>query len=202
MYQQGVFYSQPVHFGHWAKMYWLGFFLLPAGAFWPFWAKVYWLGIFQSQPVHFGHFGRKCTWWDFFCRYILVILAENVPAGNFSISAGTFWPFWAKMYRLGIFLLPAGAFWPFWTKRYQLGFFYSQPVCSGHFWRQCTGLGFFILSRYILVIWGWYILVIMAENVPAGGFFFSAGTFWPFWAKMCRLAASVLRAEGRTQWQR
>ena len=60
-----------------------------------------------------------------------------------------------------------------------LGVFHSQPVHFGHFGQKCTSLGFFILSRYILVIGG--------ENVPAGGFSFFGGTFWPFLAKMYKL---------------
>ena len=52
------------------------------------------------------------------------------------------------------------------------------------FLAKCTGWGFFILSRYILAILG--------ENVPTGGFSFSAGTFWPFWAKMYQLGFFIL----------
>ena len=90
----------------------------------------------------------------------------------------------------------AGMFWPFWAKMYQLGVIYSQPVHFGHSERKCTGLGFFILSWYILAILGEnvpserffilspYIFDIWGENVPAGGFLFSAGTFRPFRAKM------------------
>ena len=93
------------------------------------------------KPVHFGHFGPKCTSWGFFIlsRYILAIVVKKVPARGFSFSAGTFWPFWAKMYQLRVFS--------------------SQPVHFGHFGRQCTGWGFFVLSRHILAILG--------QNVPA-----------------------------------
>ena len=44
---------------------------------------------------------RKCTSWGFFIhsRYILAILGDIVQAGNSLFSAGTFLPFWAKMYR-------------------------------------------------------------------------------------------------------
>ena len=178
MYRLGPFHSQLVHFGHfWPKCTHRGF-SFSAGTFWSFWAKMYKLAVLHSQLVHLGHlwrkcigprffilnllhfshFGRKCTAWGFFIlnRYIWAILGENVPPGGFLFSVGTFWPFWAKMYRLGVF--------------------YSPVVHFGHFGRKCIDWGLFILSGYMLAILG--------GNIPAGGFSFSAGTFWPFWPKM------------------
>ena len=233
MYGQGVFYSQPAHFGHfgrkctswgflilswyilailgqnvpiggflfsagtfspfWAKMYRLGGFSFLAGIFWPFWAKMYQLGVFYSQPVHFGHFGRKCTDWGFLILswYILAILGQSVPTGGILFSFGIFCPFWAKLTDWGCFILSRyilailgqsvptggflfsfGTFRPFWAKMYEQGAFYSQPAHFGHFGRKCTIWGFLILS--------WYILAILGQNVPTGGFLFSAGTFSPF----------------------
>ena len=130
MYELGVFYSQPAHFGHFGRTCTGWGFLFSAGTFWPFWAKMYRLGVFYSQPVHLGQFGPKCTGWGVFTlsQYILAILGKSVPAGHFLFSAGTFWPFWAKMFWLVVI--------------------YSQPVHFGHFGRKCTGWGFFILSRY------------------------------------------------------
>ena len=102
-------------------------------------------------------------------------------------------------YNIHGFLFSAGTFWPFWAKMYRLGVFSSQPVHFGHSGRKCTGWGFFYLCPYILAILGEnvppevffilspYILAVLGENVPAGGFFFSAGTFWPFRAKVYRL---------------
>ena len=77
----------------------VGGFLFSSGTFQSFWAKMYRLGVSDSQPVHFGHFGRKCTGLGFFVlsRYIFGILAENVLAEGFLVSAGALWPFWAKM---------------------------------------------------------------------------------------------------------
>ena len=79
--------------------------LFSAGTFWPLWAKMYRTGVFDSQPEHFGHFGRKGTGWWFFIviRYILAILGEKVAAGGVFLSGGTFWPFWLKIYWLGLF---------------------------------------------------------------------------------------------------
>ena len=228
IYRPGVLHSQLVHLGHFGRkrtswgVFTLFRYILPilgnnippggfsflAGTFWPFWAKMYRLWGFNSQPVFFfRHFGRKRTGWGFFTllRYILPILGKNVPPGGFSFLAGTFWPFWAKMYRLGVFhsqLVHFGHIsrkcisWGFFTlSRYILaifgknapaGGFYSQPVHFGHFGRKCTYWGFFILSRYILAISG--------KNVPPRGFFFSAGTFWPFWAKMYQLGVFLFSA--------
>ena len=114
---------------------------------------MYRLGFFYSQLVHFSHFGRMRTGWGF-CSlswYILAILGENVPAGVFEFSAGTFLailgenvpaggfffsggsfrPFWVQMYRLGAF---GSQLWP---KLYRLGVFYSQPVHFGHLAKMC-----------------------------------------------------------------
>ena len=98
-------------------------------------------GNFRSQPVNFGLFWR------------------NLRAGGLSLSAGTFWPFCVKMYRLCIF--------------------YSLPVLFCHFRQKRTRSGLFILCWFILATWG--------ENVPAGNHLMSAGTFWPFWVKMYEL---------------
>ena len=57
-----------------------------------------------------------------FGQYIVAVLNENVLAGNFSSSACIFWPFWAKMYLLGVL--------------------HPQPVHFSHFGRKCTGWGF------------------------------------------------------------
>ena len=125
MYQLGVFYSQPEHFGHFGQKctgcgvfvlsrYILatlgetvpdGVFLFSAGTFWPFWVNMYWMGIFYSHLVHFRHFGRKCTGWGFFIlsRYILAAHnGQNVPAENKKSSSGTFSPKLQKIYRLRI----------------------------------------------------------------------------------------------------
>ena len=112
---------------------------------------------FNPQLVHFGHFGRKCLGWGFciFGQYIVALLNEKVLAANFSSSACTFCTFWTKMYRLGVL--------------------YPRPVHFSHFGRKCTGWGFYILRLYILAIWG--------KNVPAGSFWFSGGTLWPFCEK-------------------
>ena len=157
----------------------------------------------------------------------MAILGENVAAGGFLFSAGTFWPFCAKMYRpqilcsqpvhfghferkctgckfcvlsryinaaAGGFLFSAGTFGPFWVKMYQLGSLCPQPVHFRHFGRKCTGWVSPILRRYILVILaenlpagGFGTFWILAENFPAGNFVISAGTFSAFWAKMYRL---------------
>ena len=105
-------------------------------------------------------FWQKFTGRGFFLlgRYIWVILDKNVPVGNFSFTASTFWPFVVKMYHLGNF--------------------FSQPVHFGRSERKRTSCRFFFLSRYISAILG--------ENVPTRGFLFSAGTFWTFWAKTYR----------------
>ena len=60
---------------------------------------MYRLGVLCSQPVHFGHFSAKMYRLGVFfilSRYILASLGENVPAGGFPFSAGTFWPFWER----------------------------------------------------------------------------------------------------------
>ena len=92
MYQLGIRYSQPVHFGHFGENVAAGNFFFSASTFWPFSAKMYRLEVFHSQQVHFGHFRRECTGWGFFIpsRYISAILGEKVPAGEFLFSAGTF----------------------------------------------------------------------------------------------------------------
>ena len=122
---------------------------------------MYRLGVVQSEPVHFGHLRRKCTGWGLFSlsRYILAILAENVPAGYLLFPARTFSVFWAKMYWLEVS--------------------YYQLVQSGHFGRKCTAWGLFNPSRYILAI--------LAENLLGGNCLFSAATFSAFGAKMYRL---------------
>ena len=89
---------------------------------------MYRLIIFYTRRVHFGHFGRKCTPWVPFIlfRYTWAIMRENMAAGGVLLSAGTVWPFGAKMYRLGVF--------------------YSQPVAQQYFF----------LIWYILAISGKY----------------------------------------------
>ena len=78
---------------------------------------------------------------------------------------------------------------------YLLGAFYSLPVHLGHSARKYGGRRCFTLSWYILAIWG--------ENVPAGGFLFSAGSsvvffshlvFWQFRANMERLGVVYSRS--------
>ena len=130
------FYSQPVHFGHFlAKMYQLGVLYSQPVHFGQFLAKMYQLGVLYSQLVHFGHFGGKFSGWGHFIlsRSILAILSESVPDWGFLFSAGTFWPFCAKLYRLGVFLFSSRTFCPFWAKMYRRGFFFSRPVHVGFF---------------------------------------------------------------------
>ena len=174
-----------------------GVCVLSTGTFWPFSSKIYRLGIFYCQPVHFGHFGRKCTGSGFFflSRYILAILGDNVPAGGFLFIVGAFGHFGRKCSASGFFimngcivhildenvsprgfLLSAATCWPFWTKICRQGVVYAQLAHFGNFRRECTGLQFFIVKRYFFGI--------LEENVPAGASSFSAGTFWPFLVKM------------------
>ena len=165
-------------------------FIFSAGTFWPFFGEKVLAGGFL--------FSAGLGFFLFSAGTFMAILEENVMAGGFLFSAGIFWPFWAKVYQLGVF--------------------YPQPVHYGHFWRKCTGSGFFILSWSILAILeenssagghfilSLYILAIFSKNIPTGGFYsllvhfsllwrkctgwgfmFSAGTFWPFSAKMYRL---------------
>ena len=223
MYQLGVFYFQPVHFSQIGRkctgrevLNLSGYILailgenvqarnisFSAGIFWPIWAKTYRLGFFSSQPVHLGHFERKCTSWAFLIpsRYILVIWGENVPPGGFSFSVATFWPFWAKMYRLrifvvlrwyvwrilgenvraGIFLFSTHTFRLSWVKMYWLRVFSSQPVHFGLFRRNCTGWGFLILN--------WYVSAMLAKIYRRGVFYYQAVHFGPFCAKMYPLGA-------------
>ena len=154
MYRLGVFYSQPVHVGH-SEQKCTG---------WGFSIVRWYILAISDENVPgggFSDFGRKCSGWGFYIlsRYILAISDENVPGGGFLFAAGTCWPFWAKLYRLGVL--------------------YSQPVHFGHFGRKCARWESFILSPYILAVLG--------ENVLAGGCLFSAGTLWPFWPKMYQL---------------
>ena len=135
----GVFlYPRPVHFSHFGRNP-----HVPSGPFgrkrtgWGFCILgryiLYGLGVLHSQTVYFGHLGQKCTCWQFLVlrRYMMPILQENMAAGGVLLSAGTFWPVWAKMYRLGIFCSQPGHFWQLGAKMYRLGIFYSK---RGKFW--------------------------------------------------------------------
>ena len=57
------------------------------------------LMIIVAENIPAGHFLFSVG------RYILAFLGKNVLDGNFLSSAGTSWPFWPKMYRLGYFYL-------------------------------------------------------------------------------------------------
>ena len=116
--------------------------------------------ISSSRAVQLGHFGQKCSRWRFFIpsRYILASLGKHGLPGVFALLISTFWPFWGK------YVLASG--------------FHYKPVQFGHFSGKCTGWEFFILN--------WYIMATLAENVPAEGFLFSAGRFWPFRGNMYR----------------
>ena len=85
-----------------------------------------------------------------------------MAAGGVLLSVGTFWPVWAKMYRLEVLCSQPGHFWQFGAKMYRLGIFHSKRVNFGHLRQKCRSWEFFILN--------WYILAILGENVPAGGF--------------------------------
>ena len=73
---------------------------------------------------------------------------------------------------MGVILFSAGTFWPFLAKMYRLGVFNSQLVHFSLLWRKCTGWGFMFSAGTFLAI--------LCENVPAEGLLFSSGTFWPF----------------------
>ena len=150
---------------------------------------MYGLRVLFSQNVYFGHLGQKCTCWQFLVlgRYIMAILRENTAAGGVLLSTGTFWPVWAKMYRLGVVCSQPGHFWQFGANMYRLGIFYSKRVNFGHLRQKCICWEFFILNCYILAI--------SDENVSVVGFVSSADTFWPFWAKMCRGGGGFLLSQ-------
>ena len=199
MHQPGGFYFSPLHFGNFgpkctswefcilreyilavhSKHVPLRSFLFSNSTFRSFQLKKGpGVAFLYSASTFSRHFARKCTSWVPFIlfRYICANLRENMAAGGVLLSAGTFWPVWAKMYRLGVFRSQPGHFWQFGAKTYRLGIFYSKRVNFGHLRQKCICWELFILN--------WYILAISDENVLDGGCLFSAGRIWPFWAKM------------------
>ena len=106
---------------------------------------MYLLAHFYSWGVHFCHCGSKGTSWAFvpLFQYIWAILRGKIAAGGVLLSAGTFRPSGANLYRLGN------------------GYF--EPVHFGHFGRKCT-MSEFCSEPVVFRLF-------LSKNVAALGFF-------------------------------